>query len=282
MAYILLFFTVVLLALQNILMKQYNVKTEKPNQLVFSAVATFVALIFFLISTKGKLEFNAQFLPYSIGFGMAYAAALIGINLAIAHGSLAISSLVNSYSLLVPAAYGVFVLKESLSPIAYIGIACLAVSLFLINVKSEKVKFSVKWIAFLIMSFIGNGMCSTVQKMQQLRFDGAYKNEFMLFALAIDVVIFAVFLLCTQKDLKYHLKKSVKYASLFGFTNGMANLLVMLLTAMLPSAVLYPSISGGNVVIMFFVSLFIYKEHLTKQQQLGYFIGVLSVVLLNL
>ena len=125
-------------------------------------------------------------------------------------------------------------------------------------------------------------MCSTVQKMQQLKFDGAYKNEFMIIALAIDAVIFAVFLLCTQKNLKFHMKNSIKYATVSGFANGLANLLVMLLTALLPSAILYPSISGGSVVIMFFVSIFVYREQLTKQQQAGYLIGVLSVVLLNL
>ena len=184
--------------------------------------------------------------------------------------------------MLIPAAYGVFILKDSLSPVAYVGITCLAVSLFLINTKSEKIKFSVKWIVFLLISFIGNGMCSTVQKMQQLKFDGAYKNEFMIIALAIDAVIFAVFLLCTQKNLKFHLKNSIKYAAVSGFANGLANLLVMLLTALLPSAILYPSISGGSVVIMFFVSIFVYREQLTKQQQAGYLIGVLSVVLLNL
>ena len=281
MAYILLLFTTVLLALQNISMKQYSVKAEKSKQLVFSGISTLAALVFFAV-TAGAFEFNLGLLPYSIGFAIAYAAAVIGINLAIANGSLAISSLVNSYSLLIPAAYGVFILKDSLSPVAYVGIACLAVSLFLINTKSEKIKFSVKWIVFLLISFIGNGMCSTVQKMQQLKFDGAYKNEFMIIALAIDAVIFAVFLLCTQKNLKFHLKNSIKYAAVSGFANGLANLLVMLLTALLPSAILYPSISGGSVVIMFFVSIFVYREQLTKQQQAGYLIGVLSVVLLNL
>ena len=88
MAYILLLFTTVLLALQNISMKQYSVKAEKSNQLVFSGISTLAALVFFAV-TAGAFEFNFGLLPYSIGFAIAYAAAVIGINLAIANGSLA-------------------------------------------------------------------------------------------------------------------------------------------------------------------------------------------------
>ena len=56
----------------------------------------------------------------------------------------------------------------------------------------------------------------------------------------------------------------------------------MILTSLIPSAILYPTISAGGIVIAFLFALLVYREKLSKTQQIGYAIGVTSVVLLNL
>ena len=143
-------------------------------------------------------------------------------------------------------------------------------------------KFTIKWIIYAIIAFVGNGMCSTFQKMEQIRFDGAYKNEFMIVALGIDFVILTMIVLVSKADIKSQLKGCSIYAPLAGIANGATNLLVMVLTALLPTAVLFPSISAGGIIIMFFISLLVYKEKISKQQMVGYIMGVSSVILLNL
>ena len=67
-----------------------------------------------------------------------------------------------------------------------------------------------------------------------------------------------------------------------GIANGIVNFFVMVLTGLIPNAILYPSISAGGVVLGFFASVLIYKEKLSKLQLTGYFIGVLSIILLNI
>ncbi len=282
MQYLILVITILIMSSQNVLMKQYNVKSKSQNSFLFSAVSALFAMLFFIISSGSGLQFTSEFLPYSIGFAAAYAAALVGQNYAIATGSLSISSLVSSYSLIIPTLYGILFLKESLKPSAYIGIVLLFVSLYFINIKKESARFSAKWVICLIISFIGNGMCSTVQKMQQLKCNGAYKNEFMIAALGIVFVILTVIVLASKADIKTQLKECRLYAPLTGIANGATNLLVMVLTALLPTAVLFPSISAGGIIIMFVISLFVYKEKISRQQMVGYIMGVVSVVLLNL
>lgn len=173
-------------------------------------------------------------------------------------------------------------MKESLKQTAYVGIALLLISLYFINIKKESARFSAKWVFCLIFGFIGNGMCSTIQKMQQLACGGAYKNEFMIVALGIDFVILTMIVLVSKADIKSQLKGCSIYAPLAGIANGATNLLVMVLTALLPTAVLFPSISAGGIIIMFFISLLVYKEKISKQQMVGYITGVSSVILLNL
>lgn len=135
MQYLTLIITIVIMSSQNILIKQYNVKSRNRNSFLFSAVSSLFAMLFFMISSGSDLRFTLQFVPYSIGFAAAYALALVGQNLAIASDPLSISSLVNSYSLIIPTLYGILFLKESLKPTAYVGIALLLISLYFINIR---------------------------------------------------------------------------------------------------------------------------------------------------
>ena len=64
--------------------------------------------------------------------------------------------------------------------------------------------------------------------------------------------------------------------------NGAVNLFVMLLTGLLPTAILFPSISAGGMAITFAIAILFYKEKLSKVQILGYMFGIISVVLLNI
>ena len=282
MKYLLLVSDIAGITAQNIFSKQYDLKCKKQNVFIFTAVLSFFAMLFFVISSGGKLNFNAEFLLYSIGFGIAYGAATAGQVYAIKTGSLSISMLIMSYSLIIPTMYGIAFLKEPVRMSTYIGIALLMISLFMVNMKKEDAKFSLVWIMWLIISFVGNGMCSTVQKMQQLHFDGAYKSEFMIAALAVVIVISLVIGFLQPGNKKEEFVGCLKYAPISGIANGIVNLLTMVLTAVIPNAVLFPSLSAGGIVLTFIISLAIYKEKLTKMQIIGYFVGTASVIILSL
>lgn len=279
MQIILLILVIVFSSLQQIIQKRYNLKEKNTNALLFSALTSFTAMIFFVLSSGFKLNFSLGILPYSIGFAAAYSSACVGLVLALKFGPLAISSLIISYSLIIPAMYGVIFLKDSLSLYGYVGIGLLLVSLLLLNLKKEEGKFSMKWLLFVIVAFVGNGMCSTVQKMQQLRFDGDFKNEFMITALIISGAVMLIIAYCQGGRINVG---ALKYAIPNGVSNGIVNLLVMILTGMIPNAVLFPSISAGGIVLSCITAIFIFKEKLSRMQIVGYIMGIISVIFLNI
>ena len=296
--YLFLFIVIALITTQNIAKKQYNLKVEKPNGFTFSAVVALFAMVFFLISVGFKVQFVLAVLPYSMGFAVSYAAALVGTLLAIKWGPLSITLLVNSYSLVIPAFYGVIALNERLTLFKIIGLVLLATSLLLISAVLEKKndnavqtqKFSFKWLVALIFAFLGNGLCSTVQKMQNVAFfDKAqnttlYKNEFMIFALTIVFVSLVIAAIVNKEDVRTGTLPCVGLAAITGIANGIVNLLVMILSApgAMDASILFPSISGGGIVLGFLLSFFVYKERLSRLQYVGYAIGTASVILLNL
>lgn len=280
--YIILVFATAVMSLQSIFSKQYNRKCGSPDPTLYTVVLTFWALLFFCVLSGGHVQVPPQLLPYAAGFGIAYAAALGGLNFAISAGPLSYSCLVNSYSLIIPTLYGIVILKDEIRITAYIGIALLCASIFLINKKKEEGKLSARWILYILTAFVGNGMAAVIQKMQQLKFNGAYKNEFMMTALAVAFLILALIALLQKKDVRAGLKGCWKYAAPAGVANGIGNLSTMILGARIPSAILFPTFSAGTMTIMLLASLFLYQEKLTKVQIVGYAIGILAICALNL
>ena len=267
---------------QNIAKKFYTEKTGTSGTYLFSSLTALFSMMFFLVTSK-NISWNPGIVAYSIAFALSFSTALLSGMLAIANGSLSLSSLMISYSLMIPTFYGIAFLKESISIYFIIGLGLLAISLFLVNKNNDKCPITPKWLLFVFLSFAGNGLCSTVQKMQQIKFDGEYKNEFMIISLAIVFLIFAVATLVTNKD---NFKSNFYYARFItvasGAMNGIVNLLVMVLSGTMAVSVMFPLISAGGIIVTYVVSKVFYKEKLTKIQFAGFLTGLASIVFLNI
>ena len=123
---------------------------------------------------------------------------------------------------------------------------------------------------------------NAMQKMQQDASNGAYKNEFMIISLAVVTIVLLVLGLSKNGNKREMLKPCIKYGAVKGLINGIMNYLVMVVSASMPNSVLFPSISAGGIVLTFICALTIYKEKLSKTQTVGYILGIVSVVFLNI
>lgn len=303
MIYLLILLAVVSGASQSIFAKGYSEKTKKENTYLYSAVVAFVAMLFFVITSGGKLNFAKEVIIYSVGFAVAYSAAIIGQVQAVKCGMLSISSMISQCALIIPTLYGLAVLGEDVSVCGYIGIAMIFVAMVLASPKAkdeqkEKTNregVSIKWFIWSAICFVGNGMCSVVQKTEQLNLDNGYKNEFMIGALAIAfVIMFAVAIISENKEsenkrfstvfrgLKEKFLMTLKYAPLHGVANGVLNMLVLILLPYVPSAILFPVVIAGEMVITFIASITVFKEKLAVRQIVGYVTGMAAIVLVSI
>ena len=64
--------------------------------------------------------------------------------------------------------------------------------------------------------------------------------------------------------------------------NGLTNMLVMILSGLMAVSVMFPLISAGGIIVTFIISKFVYKENLTRMQFMGFLVGILSIVFLNI
>ena len=106
---------------QNITKKIYTEKTRGSGAYLFSACTSLFSMLFFIVTMK-SFEWEAGIIPYSIAFALSFALATLFGVLAIGVGPLSISSLMISYSLMIPTFYGIFFLNEPISIFFLIGI----------------------------------------------------------------------------------------------------------------------------------------------------------------
>lgn len=287
MDYLLLTLASFTAAVQNIFKKKYNAKA-RGGVFLFSALASAMAALVFIVTSKDS-GFSVHQLPYSFGFAAAYCGAIVFSILAINTGPLATTNLFLSCSLLIPTFYGIIALREEIKPTLIAGIILLVAAIFLTNYVKTKdegeKRASLKWMIYVILAFVANGMCSTVQKMESNVFGAYGKNTFMIIALACVV---AAMLICTLsvKDERANLKDNLKGGAvlilLCGLCNGVTNALVMLLNERLPASVMFPVISAFSMILIFVYSVLVVKEKYSTSQKIGYALGVISIILLNL
>lgn len=282
MAFLYLVSTILGVSVQNITKKMFTQKNGGKGVYFFGLMSSFAAMMFFVVTSSG-FEWDSGLILYAVLFAVSYAAATVFGVAAVAYGSLSITSLIVSYSLMIPTVYGLVVLKDPVSVGLFPGIALLLISLFLVNHKDSSSPVNAKWIVCVCLAFAGNGLCSLFQKLQQVEFNGGFKNEFMILSLAIVVILLGITVFATEKkDVKTTFKSGWYIALAFGAANGAVNLFVMILSNIMPVSLMFPLISAGGIIITYLISKFIYKENLTKKQFIGFLIGVASVIFLNI
>ena len=285
MKYALLFLTALLITLQKITQDRYNAKCRS-GVFFFSGMISFFAMCFFMAINR-TWTWNVHMVLPAVAFGLSYAAGTVFVVLAIKNGSLAKTTLITSYSLLVPAFAGLIVLREPIGIPMIIGMVLLVVSLWLTNYKKgrHKEKITLKWIIYLALGFVGNGMCSTVQKLSPHFVEEAYLNQntYMIAALGLSsVVLITASFITKETDYRSTLRFGTPLSFLCGLFNGAVNYLVIYLNDLISASVMFPVISAGELILIFPFSLLICREKFTRKQWIGFAVGIASVVLLNL
>jgi hypothetical protein len=103
-----------------------------------------------------------------------------------------------------------------------------------------------------LLALLGNGFTSIIQKAEQIRFNGGYKNEFMMIAfIIIALVMVCISLIFERGRALQSIKRTVAFASLTGVASGIINLLIMVLTGLMAASVMFPAISAGGIVAAF-------------------------------
>ena len=288
MQYALLSLTVLLLTLQKIGQKRFSAATPS-GAFLFGGMISLCAMAVFGLTTVAQQAWTWEpvFLFPAVGFGVSYAVGTVFTVLAIRYGSLARTTLITSYSLLVPALAGLILLDEPLTVTLVVGMLLVALSLWLTNYRrgGSENPITLKWVLCVSLGFAGNGLCSTVQKLAPRYIPGEALNAnvYMTVALGLSAaLLMAASVLTREPDRRNILHRGAPWALLCGLCNGGVNLLVLYLNGILPASVMFPTMSVGQIILICLYATFVCRERHTKGQWAGFAVGMAAVLLLNL
>lgn len=267
-------------SVQQVFKKAYN-RRGGTNVFIFGALTVATAAIFFAATASYPMHFSWGLLPHAVGFAAAYLCATVFTMLAINEGSLSLTSLAISFSLLIPTVAGLIFYGEPLTVWFFIGLGLLLISLVLINIKGGEIKITLKWGIYVILAFIGNGACSAVQT-DYSKTHQAGKSEFMIIALSIVFLVLLILSLIKERgSIISTVKGNWYFMLLCGVANGAVNLFVILLSAHMAASIMFPLISAGGIVLTSLISIFLYREKLSLSQYIGMVLGIGAIVFLN-
>ena len=96
------------------------------------------------------------------------------------------------------------------------------------------------------------------------------------------IILGAASVIFERKAVKQVFKKGFLLSSVCGISNGLTNLLVLICVAVVPASLFFPILSGGQLILVFLISVILFKEKFLKRQLFGLFSGFIAILLMNI
>lgn len=255
---------------------------------IFNAVGSLVAAAV-LLCWGGVGLCSAFTVLLGLAFGAVTALQSITNFSALQCGPMSYTSVIISFSTVISALSGVIFFDESIGWAQILGIVLMLVSFALAAKGGDGKRANLKWLMLCLIAFATTGGIGVMQKIHQ---SSEYRGElggFLVIAFVSSAVICALFSVLMMKRSKRPVDANASKKPLWlviavmvacGVGVAVNNKFNLYLSGVMPSAVFFPIVNGGGLVLSTLAALLIFKERLTHRQWVGVVIGIVSVVFL--
>ena len=253
----------------------------------FNAIKSCTALGLFALVAAFGFTFNLPTVLFGILYGICLCISMYAGYQALCRGPMALTSMLVSFSVVIPLIWGITVGNETLKTMQYTALVLLFLAIIMTNVDKMKVKQTTPtsygaWLLFVGITFACNGICSILQKQHQTLYPEAYSKEFMLFAMLLCSVVFVILALIKISPKELQRTRGKRYGVLSGLANGLANFLTLVLAGLENASVLFPIISAGTILAALICGRVVFKEKLKANHYAALVSGIIAVVLMKL
>ena len=253
----------------------------------FNAIKSCTALGLFALVAAFGFTFNLPTALFGILYGICQCISMYAGYQALCRGPMALTSMLVSFSVVIPLIWGITVGNETLKTMQYTALVLLFLAIIMTNVDKMKVKQTTPtnhgtWLLFVGITFASNGICSILQKQHQTLYPEAYSKEFMLFAMLLCSVVFVILALIKISPKELQRTRGKRYGVLSGLANGLANFLTLVLAGLENASVLFPIISAGTILAALVCGRVVFKEKLKANHYAALVSGIIAVVLMKL
>ena len=282
----LLMLSVFLSTLRNILSK--NISDINFGTRVFFLIQTIIfgtGGIFLAFTNAHSGRIKASLLLCSVVYGILLIIAQYCYTIALKSGKTGICATVYSLGFIFPTLSGSVLWDEQISAWDILGI-CIVIVMIIIcgsGGKNTDEKTNKKYIFPLVMAMLASGGLGIAQKFQQNSDFNGQNSIFLIIAFAFACAVsFILYLITPNGSTAKKFKKKFGVASFIGIAFAISNLCNTTLSGMLDSAILFPALNIGTIILSVLFGIVIYKERITKSDALILSLGIISICLLNI
>ena len=203
---------------------------------------------------------------------LAYGTQKIGI---------AISTVANKMSMIVPVIIGIYLFKEALGVFKLIGIFLAISAIYMTSTKSGKLSFDKKFMPIILLIFLGQGIADGTLSWTQ-KFTLSTENTSLFFASTFFSAgtfgcLFLVYDLMVKK-IQFQAKNI-----LWGIALGVPNYLTLhffirsLQSPILESSQVFPVVNMGIIILSAISGIILFKEKLTPLNWSGIAIAIIAI-----
>ena len=203
---------------------------------------------------------------------------------ALAKGNTALCSTVYSLGFILPTLSGAILWSEAFSFLDLLGIMCAISAVIISGRKSQAKEKATKSYYFipLVIAMLTSGGLGIVQKLQQKSAYAEQKSIFLLIAFTLAAVISLIFSLFAKKQGDPPFRRGkLAVASCIGVCFGCCNLLNTTLAGLLESAIFFPTLNIGVILLSMICGVIFFKERILKKEITVLILGGVSILLLN-
>lgn len=227
--------------------------------------------------------FQSTFIYYALIIGVLF---IITFNL-IAFGTqkigIAITTVSNKMSMIIPVLIGLFVFKEDKNFLKLIGIVLAILAIFFSCSKNGKLSFDKKYLPIIILVFIGQGIAdSTLKWAQEFAINASNNNVFFattFFTAAFSGTLFMMIQLrkitVTLRSLLWGVILGIpNYFTLYFFVEALS-------AGVFESSQVFPIVNMGVIVLTAVMGIILFREHLSKSNWMGILLALIAISLIT-
>ena len=281
--------TIVTFSLMLIIFKYFEI--FKVNNLQAIIVNYITAGVLALVANGSVLTnnfsitnlFQSTFIYYALIIGVLF---IITFNL-IAFGTqkigIAITTVSNKMSMIIPVLIGLFVFKEDKNFLKLIGIVLAILAIFFSCSKNGKLSFDKKYLPVIILVFIGQGIAdSTLKWAQEFAINTSNNNVFFattFFTAAFSGTLFMMIQLrkitVTLRSLLWGVILGIpNYFTLYFFVEALS-------AGVFESSQVFPIVNMGVIVLTAVMGIILFREHLSKSNWMGILLALIAISLIT-
>lgn len=274
--------------------KKYYIDKEPSGLsggLIYNAVNCLSAAAV-LLCWDGVGEVSAFTAAFGVIFGALTALQGVTNVLAMEVGPMSYTSVIISFSTLISALSGVMLFGESLGWAQIVGIVLMLAS-FVLAARDDGAdkRANAKWLFLCIIAFLATGGIGVMQKVYRSTEYGGELSAFLIIAFLSSTIFCTIFALALRRGTA--VRESVRdgnnkkrvwlmlaVMAVGGICVAVNNKFNLYLSGVMDSAVFFPIVNGGGLVLSTLAAVILFKERLSKKQWAGIVLGIASVVFL--